>query len=195
MSGSSKGLLRREMQSLRDSIPRDEKQRLDEAIVENLFGWNIFKSAKHIFCYMSFRSEIDTLPVIHRSLMEKKVVSVPKIDLSTKQMRACIIEDTQKSLKPGSFGILEPIEGCSELSYENLQLIVAPGLAFTRRGERLGYGGGFYDRFIECHNHIPVCSLIYNRLILEELPVKDHDLPVDYLITESGVIYTRRGAR
>ena len=107
-------------------------------------------------------------------------------------MRAFVIEDTRSSLEPGAYGILQPVEGCPELDYRNLELIIAPGLAFTRRGERLGYGGGFYDRFMERHRHATVCALTYNCLMLDELPVKDHDLPVDHVITETGVFSVLR---
>jgi 5-formyltetrahydrofolate cyclo-ligase len=195
VSGMDKGVLRREIQLLRDGIPDDEKGRLDYAISSNLLGWDLYQSADVIFCYVSFRSEIDTKPIIQQSLALNKTVSVPKIDRPSNTMRAFIIEDIETSLRPGYFGILEPVDHCRELTYADLQLVVAPGLAFTRNGERLGYGGGFYDRFIERNNQVPVCSLTYNRLILDKLPVKNHDLPVDYLITETGVMHTRRGAQ
>ncbi len=103
-------------------------------------------------------------------------------------MRAYIIDAVDSCLTPGEYGIYEPTSSCKELSYSDLELIIAPGLSFTFQGDRLGYGGGFYDRFMKKHNHAVTCALTYDRLIMDYLPVKDYDLPVDYLITESGVM-------
>jgi 5-formyltetrahydrofolate cyclo-ligase len=125
---------------------------------------------------------------LKKSILLDKVVAVPRINLATGEMKAYIIDAIDSCLAPGEYGIREPVSACKELSYSDLELIIAPGLGFTLRGERLGYGGGFYDRFKHDHSHAGTCSLTYNRLILDYLPVKNHDLPVDYLITESGVI-------
>jgi 5-formyltetrahydrofolate cyclo-ligase len=137
---------------------------------------------------VSFRSEVNTYAILKKSIQFDKVVSAPRINLSSGEMRAYIIDAVDSCLAPGEYGIFEPVSSCKELSYSDLELIIAPGLCFTLRGDRLGYGGGFYDRFMQKHSHAVTCSLTYSRLILEYLPVKEHDLPVDYLITESGVI-------
>ncbi|RKX96232.1 MAG: 5-formyltetrahydrofolate cyclo-ligase, partial [Spirochaetes bacterium] len=76
---------------------------------------------------------------------------------------------------------------CPEADYSKLDLIIAPGLAFTKKGERLGYGGGYYDRFLSKYSEIPVCALTYEALITDSLPVKENDIAVDYLITEKGI--------
>jgi 5-formyltetrahydrofolate cyclo-ligase len=174
-------------QEIRDSIPKTEKEKMDAAVAAHLLSWEIYRSSKVLLCFVSFRSEIDTLPIIEQSFKLGKEVSVPKVNLSTGEMHAYIIEDLDSSLKPGYYGILEPVSGCRELDYLRLELIITPGLAFTLQGERLGYGGGFYDRFMGLHTQAISCALTYNRLILSELPIKEHDLPVDYVITESGV--------
>jgi 5-formyltetrahydrofolate cyclo-ligase len=175
------------VQKIRDSIPNTEKEQMDAAVAAHLFSWEIYRSSKVLFCFVSFRSEINTFPIIEQSFKLKKEVSVPKVNLSTGEMHAFLIEDLDFSLEPGYYGILEPVTACRELDYHRLELIITPGLAFTLQGERLGYGGGFYDRFMGRHSQTISCALTYNRLILSELPVKEHDLPVDYVITESGV--------
>jgi 5-formyltetrahydrofolate cyclo-ligase len=179
--------LRMQLQETRDSIPKTEKEKMDAAVAAHLLSWEIYRSSKVLFCFVSFRSEINTFPIIEQSLKLGKEISVPKINLSTGEMHAYIIEDLNSSLEPGHYGILEPVTTCRELDYHRLELIITPGLAFTLHGERLGYGGGFYDRFMGCHKQAISCALTYNRLILSELPVKEHDLAVDYVITESGV--------
>ena len=166
---------------------------MDASITEHIISWDIYRSSKALFCFVSFRSEVNTFPLIDKSLKLGKIVSVPRVNLSTNEMDACVIDDLSSSLEPGYFGILEPQKVCEILDYRSLELIITPGLAFTLHGERLGYGGGFYDRFIERHGQAVSCALAYDRFILEELPVKEHDLPVDYVITESGVIPALRG--
>jgi len=179
--------LRKKFERIRDSISPDEKARFDGIIAKHFYEWEPYKKARCIFCYVSFRSEVNTSGIIRKSLQTGKTIAVPKIDLRRKEMKSYIITDLAKDLVLGSYGILEPVESCIEADYSRIELIVAPGLAFTRRGERLGYGGGFYDRFIKNHNNITICAFVYDALVVEFLPVKEHDQAVDYLITESGV--------
>ena len=108
-------------------------------------------------------------------------------------MKAFVIDSFYKSLHNGEYDILEPVEECQEIDYNKLDLIIAPGLIFTENGERLGYGGGFYDRFLFNHPDVPVCALTYESLIANSLPVKENDIAVDYLITEVGIKITKKG--
>ena len=180
------------MQKIRDSIPPIEKNDLDAVIIQNLFAWNIYINSRYIFCYVSFRSEINTIPLIIHALKNNKVITVPKINIKTGEMKACVINDVKKELGPGAYGNLEPLASCKEAEYSKIDLIIAPGLAFTRKGDRLGYGGGYYDRFLAKYCNITICALTYERLILDHLPVKNNDIPVDYLITKSRLIRTQR---
>jgi 5-formyltetrahydrofolate cyclo-ligase len=188
--------LRKRMEKIRDTIDEREKKLLDQAVKEHLLCWEQYRKATHLFCYVSFRSEINTFPIIEAALMQGKIVSVPRINLKSGEMRAFVIQDTSASLETGAYDILKPVQSCEELDYQKLKLVIAPGLAFTRDGHRLGYGGGFYDRFMERQlerfQGTIVCALTYNRLILDQLPIKDHDIAVDYVITESGVQYAER---
>lgn len=184
---------RRKAENIRDSIPAHEKQKLDVAIQNHLLSWKLFKEVHYIFCYVSFRSEVNTHPIIKKAIDEGKTVAVPKIEIRSGEIKAYIIESMEECLEPGAFGILEAKSDCREMDYSKLELIIAPGFAFTMRGDRLGYGGGFYDRFLKKYNGVPVCGLTYDCLIFDYLPVKEHDSPVDYLITESGVKKTLKG--
>ncbi len=183
---------RNRAQRIRDNIPLREKEVLDNAIAKNLFAWDIYQRAQYIFCYVSFRSEINTFPIIECMLQNEKVVTVPKVNVKTGSMKAFIITNPIKNLGPGEYGILEPLPSCKEADYLKIDLIISPGLAFTLKGERLGYGGGYYDRFLQKNAGVPVCALSYDRLVIAHLPVKNNDVPVDYLITESRLIRTHK---
>jgi 5-formyltetrahydrofolate cyclo-ligase len=178
---------------VRDSIPRSEKESLDRSVFRSLHGWEIYRCARGIFCFVSFRSEIDTRGILLAALAEGKTVSVPKVVASAREMKAYVVRDLERDLRPGYCGIPEPGVACEEAREDAIDLIIAPGIAFTTRGDRLGYGGGFYDRFFKMHYTITNCALTYDRLVVEALPVKEHDRAVDYLITETGVTATRSG--
>jgi 5-formyltetrahydrofolate cyclo-ligase len=183
--------LRRRMSAIRDGLTEEEKQTLDERIRRLFTEWDLYREASALFCYVSFRSEIDTAPLIDGALREGKVVAVPRVDGATRRMGAYVISSRERDLEPGHYGILEPVSSCRELSHGELDLILVPGLAFTRSGHRLGYGGGYYDRFLQhVEGKTPSCSLAYERLVLDRLPLKNYDIPVDYVITESGIIAT-----
>ncbi|UCB44668.1 MAG: 5-formyltetrahydrofolate cyclo-ligase [Spirochaetota bacterium] len=190
--------LRERCEFIRSGIPAEEKIILDRLIERNLFEWPVFQKTKYFSCYISFRSEIDTNSIMEKAIDMGKTVVVPKINTGTKKMNFYIINDTKNCLTEGAYGILEPLDSCKEADYGKLDLIIAPGLAFTLRGGRLGYGGGYYDRFLGSHSNMHSCVLTYDCLILDSLPVKENDIPVDYLISESGVKVTeneRHGRR
>ena len=188
-----KNEIRKIAEKIRDAIPIKEKDEKDRIIQKHLFNWELYKKSNYLFCYVSFRSEVDTFEIIRRSITQGKVVAVPKIFPKRKIMKAFVIKSIDKSLRPGEYGILEPIDECPEADYSKLDLIIAPGLAFTEKGERLGYGGGYYDRFLSKYPEIPVCALTYEALITDSLPVKENDIAVDYLITEKGIKITKKG--
>ena len=181
---------RAQSEKIRSAISPDEKEALDLSISNNFFRWDIYSKSRTVLCYIPYKSEIDTRVIIRHSLESRKTVGVPKIDPARARMRFFAIRDLDRSLHRGSYGILEPNDGCREILYDTVDLVIAPGLAFTRSGDRLGYGGGYYDRFLASHPGIPCCALVYDRLILESLPVKKTDVQVDYLITETGVLTT-----
>jgi len=179
---------RRKCEAIRSAVPPEEKAVLDRLIERNLFSWEIFQQSKAVLCYVSFRSEISTERIMSRSIEAGKYVAVPRIDKRCSRMRFFLINKHGPSdLKSGMYGILEPSDSCEEVDYSDIDIVITPGLAFTLKGDRLGYGGGYYDRFLIQHPAITRCALTYDRLILGSLPVKENDVPIDYLISEIGV--------
>lgn len=167
-------------------MPEEQKKEKDRKILNYLFNWDSYKKAETIFCYVSFRSEIDTVAIIRDAIERNKKVCVPKIIPEENVMKPFLIRDPDKELERGHYGILEPRGSCPEVNPEEIELVIVPGLAFTREGYRIGYGGGYYDRFLN-NARCVTCSLLYDFQIYDRLPVKDFDIPVDYLITESGI--------
>ena len=186
--------VRKHCERIRSAVPPEEKRILDRLIERNLLAWEIFQRAETVLCYVSFRSEISTERIMERAIEAGKHVAVPRIDNASSRMRFFFLNRSGRfDLENGAYGIPEPAQSCEEVDYRDIDIVIAPGLAFTMKGDRLGYGGGYYDRFLHANPDLLRCALTYDRLILDFLPVKNNDVPVDYLISETGVKTTEAG--
>ncbi|MGB9857966.1 MAG: 5-formyltetrahydrofolate cyclo-ligase [Dictyoglomaceae bacterium] len=180
-----KEILRKELIKERDSI--ENKKEKSYIIFLKLQSLDIWKKTKIIHTYVSFRSEVDTRFIIYYSLINGKKVLCPIIkgeNLLFGEIKSL------NDLKVGSYGILEPQEPI-DLDPEDIDIIIVPGIAFDLRGFRLGYGKGFYDRFLKDLKNPTKIGLIYNELIRDSLPTDDKDVRVDIVISEKRIIYTK----
>jgi 5-formyltetrahydrofolate cyclo-ligase len=142
-----------------------------------------FKKAGSVMFYVSKGSEVGTEEMIKKVLGEKRVL-VPKV--KGEGITACEIKDW-KGLEKGAFGILEPKE-VREASKREVDLILVPGIAFDRKGNRIGYGKGFYDSFLKEIKNKGIIGLAFEEQIIDTLPVGQGDEPVKRIVTENGVI-------
>lgn len=182
--------LRRKMKSQRDGISQEEKAVLDRKIQENLFGSDFYKNAELILTFISVGSEPDTREILRRAWADGKRTAVPKC-LPEHKMAFCIIESFD-DCGSGKYGIPEPLPHCSEVSLtEKNILCLVPGLAFNRNGARLGYGGGYYDRFLRKHPDVLSCGICAERFSEENVPEEETDQRLCGLVTEKSaeVIY------
>ena len=183
-----KRVLREKFLSLRDSISKNHKKCLDKKILKQLGETDLYKKSKKIFTYVSFNNETDTIEFIKKSLFEKKQVYVPYILNDKKSMLASRIF-TFNDLKPGKFNILTTQEQSSIINKHDLDLIIVPGLSFDLNGNRLGYGGGYYDRFLESipSNTITI-GICYSFQLSNNIETNEYDIPVQFILTEKGLI-------
>lgn len=138
--------------------------------------------------YVSYGNEVSTHALIYQSLRTGKRLLAPKVEGA--RLNWYVLK-AWEDLAPGAHKILEPVpERCTRVDEPQPDLVLVPGLAFDRCGHRLGHGSGYYDRFLE-HVHCPKIGLTYDCLLTDALPSEDHDVHVDWLITESGVFKTR----
>ena len=185
----TKQAIRKKVIKLRDAIPPEVKKAGDRMIQERVFGLAEYRNAGTVMLFASFRTEVDTIPIIADALMQGKRVVLPKVDGAKKELRLYSIRSVDE-LIPGYMGIPEPgvVEG-REVAPEELELIVMPGVAFDERGGRLGYGGGYYDRLIAGLRHRPpLVAVAYEEQVVREVPVADHDIRVDRIVTDRRVI-------
>lgn len=180
--------IRKDIISKRNSVDREIRQDWDKEILKSLINSKFYKSAKSIFTFISYGSEVDTIKIIEQALKEGKVVYVPKTYKDTKEMKAVKITNLTNMVKD-KMGILEPVEVSEDSIGEHFDLIIMPGVAFDSFGNRIGYGGGYYDKYLSNYKEETLkVALAYDVQMLNKIEIEDHDIKVNYIITEKNII-------
>lgn len=179
--------LREHFLTLRGQIPANEKSALDKRICDALYELDEIQKSKYILAYAPFRNEIDLYPLFDMLYRDGKKLAFPKCEKNG-IMNFFFCEPS--SLSKQAYGILEPTDLSHKFCGEEENCVcILPCLAATRDGYRLGYGGGFYDRFLEKHN-VKKITAVYSKFILNEdrFVIDAFDIPADVIITEEEVI-------
>ena len=142
-------------------------------------------AAENVFLYMSYNREVDTYMLLSQCFMDGKKVYAPKV-LSKTQMEFYCLSD-ENDLVSGYMGIMEPSDVCDKAKIRD-GLFIMPGLAFDYDFHRIGYGGGFYDRYLSEDNTFIKAALAFDFQLLESIPYEEHDLKPDYIITQTQFI-------
>ena len=170
---------------LRRSI-RQQKRAMTEAEIvarsaklgELFAASEAYKNAKTIYGYLPYNQEVRTVPMLERALKDGKRVAVPKC--YGEEMRFIYLDDLTK-VEKGYAGIPEPIAD-EPVADDETALVLMPGLAFDPKGHRIGYGGGFYDKFLAAEPNHPTLALCYEFQMLPNLETEEHDIPVDCVL-------------
>jgi 5-formyltetrahydrofolate cyclo-ligase len=182
-----KNVIRRDMITRRTTQKGDVKAPKDSAIKKKLMGLPEFKKSEIILFYVSIRGEVKTESLISEALEQGKRVLVPFVDLGKDEMMISEIRDLDE-LEPGAFGIPEP-KHPKEFPLKKIDLVVTPGIAFDRNGNRVGFGTGFYDKFlVKLRDNVPFIALAYDFQILKEIPAGKRDIKIHKIVTEKEVI-------
>ena len=178
--------LRKTMREKRKSMDQIEKKLLDKNLRERLFQTEEYKKSKVVFIYVSTSEEINTIEIIKQLFKDGKVVAVPRI-MKDKTMKALKINSLDELLEVGSFGILEPSSQSEDLN-EIVDLTIVPGLAFDSLNKRLGYGGGFYDRFFVRYKNSIKISLCYDYQFVTTVYPTEYDVSVEMIISNNHIV-------
>ena len=178
-----KSALRKQLLEKRNALEKAEYAEKSRQIKKNLLALPEFKDAQTVMFYVSFNGEVFTHDLIKETLKNKQVV-VPKV--MEKHLILCEIHSFDELDEKDKFGILQPSKS-KEIKKEDVDLIIVPGVGFDKNGHRLGYGYGYYDRFLE-NVEIPAIGLAFDFQIFEKLPVYDHDVRMKKIITEKRVL-------
>ena len=176
-----KAELRKKILQEMKALPRQQKQFIDQALTERLLQHPFYQEAEVIATYLSFPHEFQTQELIEQALKDGKKVLIPKT--YPKGCMDFVVYDSQQLVKT-SFGLLEPQGNLEVVDASQIDLIHVPGLAFTTEGYRIGYGGGYYDRYLE-HFSGNTLSTIYPCQIQDFIP-ENHDIPVQEVLIDEG---------
>lgn len=201
-----KKALRLRMARLRDALPPEDRAERSRRICRQALavlrqwresGAEDGREDRAVLVYVPFRSEADTWPLIRELWREGVPVAAPKTDPRSGELALYRIEG-ERQLKPGAWGISEPDpDRCEPVDPAGIGAVIVPGLAFDRRGGRLGYGAGYYDRLFRAFRaggRMPLAiGFAFAAQLVDRVPMEPHDVPVDRVVTEEGALGTGAG--
>jgi 5,10-methenyltetrahydrofolate synthetase len=177
--------LRAALKKRRAEIPTDERREMDGRIVANLAASELFQNASALLVYAPLDGEINLLPLVRIARERGIPVAFPRCDVETNTMRFYCLLPTAR-LTEGAYRIPEPPDDAPLCEPDARALCILPALSFDPRGARIGYGKGYYDRYLATFPGIRV-GAVYSKMILKTVPAEPHDLPVSFLVTERGI--------
>ena len=173
-----KKALRREIREKKRAMTEEEIILRSEKLGQLFAQSEAYRKAKTVYGYLPYNQEVRTVPMLEQALREGKRVAVPKIYGDT--MKFLYLDDLSR-VEKNDMGIPEPIAD-TPVADDKTALVLMPGLAFTKRGDRMGYGGGFYDRFLAEEPDHPTLALCYDFQMVDSLPTEEFDIPVDTVL-------------
>jgi 5-formyltetrahydrofolate cyclo-ligase len=187
----TKATLRKKHLWLRKSLSEADRQERSAKIVAHVLALPEYVNASSVMCYMTLGAEVETLAIVNHVLANGKRLIVPYCKSQTADLGIASITDASSDLAIGSTGALEPVVSLRDNFFKSdIRLVLVPGVAFDKNNGRLGRGKSYYDNFLrELKNKVPIIGLAYDCQITDEyLPFAYHDITMDKVITESGVL-------
>ena len=187
---NSKQQIRERVRQARERLSGREVNYNSSLICEKLQAFPLFVDAKIIGGFSAIRNEVNLRTVLEEAMKRKKV-SFPVVNKDRGELEFYVVQDYH-SLRPRSYGILEPDPENAERVEENdVDLIIVPGIAFDEKGNRIGYGKGYYDKFLRGIKAIKV-GIAYEFQMIPLLPAEEHDLSMDFIITNERIISCKK---
>lgn len=173
-----KTTLRRHIREKKRAMTPAQIEEKSALLAEKFAASEAYRQAKTVYGYLPYNQEVRTVPVLEQALRDGKRVAVPKC--YGDEMRFIYMDDLSK-VEQGYAGIPEPIAD-GPVADDDTALVLMPGLAFDPKGHRIGYGGGFYDRFLAKEPNHPTLALCYDFQMVEHLDTEEFDIPVDTVL-------------
>lgn len=183
---TNKNTLRKHMKQMRSALTEEERKKAAKDCLRQLRKLPGFEQVSWMYCYMSYLSELDTRQMISAFLKEGKRVAVPKVrgpEMDFYEISALL------DCVAGTYGIPEPAGNREPVTESGW--ILMPGLAFDLQGNRLGYGGGFYDKYLDKHKNLLKIALSYEFQVISSVSAEIYDKPVDYIVTPERILKTK----
>lgn len=181
---------RKKVINLRKQQTFDFISKNSSIITEKLIQMDVIKNANNIMLYLDFNNEVQTDELIKKLILLKKIISSPVTIIEDSKLIPHQIIDFENSIKVGAYGIREPKDDASPIvDIKDIDVVIVPSVAYDINCYRLGYGGGFYDRFLNnLRDDAITIGIAFDLQIFEDVPKESHDIQLDYIITESRVI-------
>lgn len=190
---TDRAALRATILTQRDQLPPLQRQEKSRAITTRLLELPAFQDAGLVMAYVGFRSEVETWPLLLACLAMGKQLAVPRTMVATKRLIPCLLADPGQDLAPGYCGIPEPRPTLPEADPGAIDVVIVPGSVFDAAGGRMGYGGGYYDRFLQHDAPQAIrIGLAFDLQLVEHAPLEPHDQRMHCLITESSTLIIGR---
>ena len=170
--------LRKKIRELKRAMTEEQIVSASQRLGEKFLASDYYKNAKTIYGYLPYNQEVRTVPMLEQALKDGKKVAVPKC--YGDEMRFIYMDDLSL-VENGYANIPEPIAD-GPVAEDTTALVLMPGLAFDPEGHRIGYGGGFYDKFLASEPDHPTLALCYDFQMVESLPTEEYDIPVDCVL-------------
>ncbi len=181
--------LRRDLQKRLLEMTEERRIAKSKKACQNLISTQQFQSASVIMIFLSFPHEVSTAEAILHAWQLGKIVVVPKISWQQRHMIPVQINSLETDFSTEVAGLRNPVAGVP-VPFDQIDLVVTPALAFDRKGNRLGRGGSFYDRFFANEElKAPRCGFGFAEQVVDCVPVAEHDKPIDLLVTDEEIIY------
>lgn len=181
--------LRRKLMDCLLAIPSKQRSEKSHKACRNLASIAEFRNASTIMMFVSLPHEVDTSEAILHAWQLGKAVAVPKISWQQRHMIPVQINSLETGFSTSASGLKNPISGLP-VPFGDIDLVVTPALGFDKKGNRLGRGGSFYDRFFANPElKAERCGFAFAEQLLESIPVAEHDMPVEILVTDEEIIY------
>jgi 5-formyltetrahydrofolate cyclo-ligase len=197
---AAKAALRRKVLAARDALPPERRAEASRAICAAVEGLPGYRAATTVLAYAAFGSEPDADGVLRAALAAGKALGLPRVDRAARRLAFLRVRDPGADLRPGTWGIREPDPArCPPVVLDGVGLVLVPGVAFDLGGGRLGYGGGYYDRFLAAlapgaRPRPWLVAAAFEAQVVACVPRSPTDLPVDLVVTERRVCGPRAGA-
>ena len=183
-----KSLIRKEILDIRSKLGENQHKNMTKMVINRFMESEHYKKAKNIMIFISFKDEINTHEFIKMALKDNKNILIPITLPKTKKLKPSQLKDFDE-LELGFYDILTPREEFIRyVDPKDIDLIIVPGLAFDMDGNRIGFGGGYYDRFLSTLDHITKLSIAFDFQVLDNIPNGPLDIPVDYIYTDKRTI-------
>ncbi len=188
----AKQAMRTAVAAARDALDPGWRARASAALVERIAALSTYAAARTVLLTAPFRTEWDAGPLIARSLAAGKTVVLPRVDEGSRMLELKRVADPERDIVAGYRGLPEPDARCERVAASSIDWVLVPGIAFDRSGGRLGYGGGYYDRLLPA---LPARAArvagAFSAQIVDAVPSAPHDITMDTVVTEAGVVVDR----